>query len=37
VKIKCSEKHFEEIAPDTDEPAKYIKATDFDGMMDYTF
>lgn len=36
-KIKCGEKHFEEIASGTDEPARYIKATDVDGMMDYTF
>ena len=34
-KIKCGEKHFEEIAKDTKNPARYIKATDVDGMMGY--
>jgi len=32
-KIKCGEKHFEEIASGVDQPARYIKATDVDGMM----
>lgn len=34
-KIKCGERHFEEIAKDTENPALYIKATDVDGMMGY--
>ena len=34
-KIKCGEKHFEEIAKDTEKPAQYIKSTDVDGMMGY--
>ncbi|MCU7839418.1 MAG: DEAD/DEAH box helicase family protein [Candidatus Thiodiazotropha sp. (ex Troendleina suluensis)] len=34
-KIKCGEKHFEEVANDVDNPAQYIKATDVEGMMDY--
>jgi type III restriction enzyme len=34
-KIKCGEKHFEEIAKETEDPAKYIKSTDVDGMMGY--
>lgn len=34
-KIKCGEKHFEEIAKDVESPAKYIKASDVDGMMGY--
>lgn len=34
-KIKCGEKHFEEIAEDKDNPAQYIKATDVVGMMGY--
>ncbi|KWT11497.1 Type III restriction enzyme, res subunit [Pseudomonas savastanoi] len=33
-KIKCGEKHFEEIA-DGGNPAKYIRAVDVDGMMKY--
>ncbi|WP_420598302.1 type III restriction-modification system endonuclease [Neptuniibacter sp.] len=32
-KIKCGELHFEELGKDADNPAKYIKATDVDGMM----
>lgn len=34
-KIKCGEKHFEEIAKETENPARYIKSTDVDGMMGY--
>jgi len=34
-KVKCGERHFEEVATDTDEPAKFIKTTNVDGMMDY--
>lgn len=34
-KIKCGERHFEEIAQDTENPAQYIKATDVEGMMGY--
>ena len=34
-KIKCGEKHFDEIAKDTKNPAQYIKSTDVDGMMGY--
>jgi len=34
-KIKCGEKHFEEIAKETENPARYIKSTDVDGMLDY--
>jgi type III restriction enzyme len=34
-KIKCGEKHFDEIANSVDNPAQYIKATDVEGMMDY--
>lgn len=34
-KIKCGEKHFEEIAKETENPAQYIKATDVVGMMGY--
>ena len=34
-KIKCGERHFEEIAKDTENPAQYIKATDVEGMMGY--
>ena len=34
-KIKCGERHFEEIAKDTQNPARYIKSTDVDGMMGY--
>lgn len=34
-KIKCGERHFEEIATDTENPARYIKSTDVDGMMEY--
>ena len=33
-KIKCGEKHFAVLAVGED-PAKYIKATDVDGMMKY--
>ena len=33
-KIKCGEKHFEVLAVG-ENPAKYIKATDVDGMMGY--
>lgn len=32
-KIKCGEKHFDEIAKDIENPAQYIKSTDVDGMM----
>ncbi|EGG93031.1 Type III restriction-modification system restriction subunit [gamma proteobacterium IMCC1989] len=34
-KIKCGEKHFDEIAKETENPARYIKSTDVDGMMGY--
>ena len=34
-KIKCGKKHFDEIARDTENPARYIKATDVEGMMGY--
>lgn len=34
-KIKCGEKHFDEISKDIKNPAKYIKSTDVDGMMGY--
>jgi len=34
-KIKCGEKHFDEIAKDIKNPAQYIKSTDVDGMMGY--
>ena len=34
-KIKCGERHFDEIAKDTENPAQYIKATDVEGMMGY--
>ena len=34
-KIKCGEKHFEEIARVSENPVQYIKATDVDGMMGY--
>ena len=32
-KIKCGEKHFDEIGKDMKKPARYIKAKDVDGMM----
>ena len=32
-KIKCGEKHFEEIAKISENPAQYIKATDVEGML----
>ncbi|HNP50535.1 MAG TPA: DEAD/DEAH box helicase family protein [Nitrosomonas nitrosa] len=35
-KIKCGEKHFDEIARVIENPAQYIKAKDVDGMMGYT-
>ena len=34
-KIKCGKQHFEEIAKDTENPARYIKSTDVDEMMGY--
>lgn len=34
-KIKCGEKHFDEVAKDMKKPAQYIKSTDVDGMMGY--
>ncbi|MCO6413230.1 MAG: DEAD/DEAH box helicase family protein [Thiogranum sp.] len=34
-KIKCGERHFEEIAKDTENPVRYIKSTDVEGMMGY--
>jgi len=34
-KIKCGEKHFEEIGKEAEKPARYIKSTDVDGMMGY--
>ncbi len=34
-KIKCGEKHFDEIANYTNNPAQYIKSTNVDGMMGY--
>ncbi|WP_189400270.1 type III restriction-modification system endonuclease [Arenicella chitinivorans] len=32
-KIKCGEKHFDEVAKDIDNPARYIKSTDVNGML----
>lgn len=32
-KIKCGEKHFDEIGKNAKQPARYIKAKDVDGMM----
>lgn len=34
-KIQCGEKHFEEIAKETENPAQYIESTDVNGMMGY--
>lgn len=34
-KIKCGEKHFDEVAKGIKNPAQYIKSTDVDGMMAY--
>ena len=34
-KIKCGERHFEEIAKISENPAQYIKATDVEGMLGY--
>ena len=34
-KIKCGERHFEEVGKVSEDPAQYIKATDIDGMMGY--
>ena len=34
-KIKCGEKHFDELARGTENPARYIKSTDIEGMMGY--
>lgn len=34
-KIKCGEKHFDELADENENPARYIKSTDVDGMMGY--
>ncbi len=34
-KIKCGEKHFDEIAKNTENPAQYIKSKDVEGMMGY--
>lgn len=34
-KIKCGEKHFEEIAAEMETAARYIKAVDVNGMMGY--
>ena len=34
-KIECGEKHFEEIASNIENPARYIKSKDVEGMMDY--
>ena len=34
-KIKCGEKHFEEIANNTENSARYIKSKDVEGMMGY--
>lgn len=34
-KIKCGERHFEEIGKDQKNPARYIKAKDVEGMMSY--
>ena len=34
-KIKCGNKHFDELAKVTGNPARYIKAADIDGMMRY--
>lgn len=34
-KIKCGKRHFEEVAKNTDNPARYIKAKDVNGLMGY--
>lgn len=34
-KIKCGEKHFDEVAKDIENPARYIKSTDVEGMLGY--
>ncbi len=34
-KIKCGEKHFDELAKETENPARYIKSTGVDGMIGY--
>jgi len=34
-KIKCGERHFDEVAKDIENPAQYIKAKDVEGMMGY--
>ena len=34
-KIECGEKHFDELAKETENPARYIKSTGVDGMMGY--
>ena len=36
-KIKCGEKHFNETGRDTENPARYIKTTDVEGIMDYVY
>ncbi len=34
-KIKCGERHFEEIAKDTENPARYIMSRDVEGVLGY--
>jgi len=34
-KIKCGERHFDEVAKDIENPARYIKAADVEGIMGY--
>jgi type III restriction enzyme len=34
-KIKCGEKHFDEVAKNVEKSAQYIKSTNVNGMMDY--
>ena len=34
-KIKCGEKHFDELADETENPARHIKSTNVDGMIRY--
>jgi type III restriction enzyme len=34
-KIKCGERHFEELSTESDNAAKYVKVRDVDGLMDY--
>ena len=34
-KIKCGKKHFDELAKETENPARYIKSSNIEGMMGY--